>query len=72
MLLDQVCLVGGADNEGQRSDAWLLDVGQPGWSRRASADLPAARAWHSAYLLSPEQVLHTLLILCLLWAPMSV
>ncbi|KAL0026102.1 hypothetical protein WJX79_010636 [Trebouxia sp. C0005] len=52
---NKVCLLGGADSDGHLSDAWILDVGQAGWSRLPSADLPATTAWHSAYMLQCDE-----------------
>ena len=50
-------MLGGADSDGHLSDAWILDVGQAGWSRLPSADLPSTTAWHSAYMLQCDEVL---------------
>ncbi|KAL0051175.1 hypothetical protein WJX82_003103 [Trebouxia sp. C0006] len=52
---NKVCLLGGADSDGHLSDAWILDVGQAGWSRLPSADLPSTTAWHSAYMLQCDE-----------------
>ena len=56
LLLWQVCLLGGADDDGQLADAWVLDVGATAWAKLPDAALPAVRAWHSAQMVQTEQV----------------
>ena len=65
----QVCLVGGASEERQLGDAWLLDAAAGTWEQVACEE-PMRRAFHTAQLLNGQAVSGpTVLPLgCLRWA----
>lgn len=56
--------MGGAGQEHQLSDAWLLDLGAPQlcWAASAGAAATPARAWHTAHMLPTEQVCPAVLL----------
>ena len=51
----QVCLVGGASEDGQLGDAWLLDAAAGTWEQVA-CEQPMRRAFHTAQLLNGQAV----------------